>query len=266
MNKIEDYARRGEQHDIMDALKLITKAYISQCGVSLGYRTILYVAGEAWLERLAWQELPLSEMARKEPLVNIMPHITADYDPERYDKYDIAGMSEEELLDGCEKMIDENLFDDATQEVVCWGIMKATEEREDMSIEIETVAPDGTCLQGTLTKQRLGWTSLTMTAPYGDLYAQKAELVRDARVLLVEAYEDYNRMRSMEKEIRALYPKYQAELRKHKNDSAWKKDHVFDVVYGGITGNALPASQKFLHEWYGLEFYDSFDRIDPSWL
>ena len=66
MNKIkiiEDYAKRGEQHDIMDALILLTIAYINMCGISLGCRTVVFWAAEAWQKRLAWQDLPLSETA-----------------------------------------------------------------------------------------------------------------------------------------------------------------------------------------------------------
>ena len=43
MNKkvLEDYAKRGAQCDIMKALTLLTQAYISQCGISLGLRTLI---------------------------------------------------------------------------------------------------------------------------------------------------------------------------------------------------------------------------------
>ena len=51
MNTIEEYATLGESHDVMDALILLTQAYISQCGISLGNRTIVYDAAEAWLEQ-----------------------------------------------------------------------------------------------------------------------------------------------------------------------------------------------------------------------
>lgn len=100
MKTIKEYAKLGEVHDVMEALTLLTKAYISMCGISLGYRTVVYCAAEPWLERLAWLDLPLSEMARKEAFVTLMPHITNEYNPERHDKYDITGMDEEELLDG----------------------------------------------------------------------------------------------------------------------------------------------------------------------
>ena len=63
--KIEKLAKRGEQHDVMDALRLLTTAYIDMCGISAGCRTVVFYAAEAWQERLAWADLPLSELARK---------------------------------------------------------------------------------------------------------------------------------------------------------------------------------------------------------
>lgn len=125
-----EYARLGEHHDVMEALTLLTKAYINMCGYSLGYRTVVYCAGEAWQERLAWLDLPLSEMARKESLVTLMPFISNEYNPEIYDEYDISGMNEEELMAGCKQAITDKEFDEATIEVLCWGIMKATEKRK----------------------------------------------------------------------------------------------------------------------------------------
>lgn len=267
MNLFEDYARRGECQDEVEALKRITRAYISQCGISLGCRTVLYVAGEAWMERLAWMDLPLSEKARKLPLVELMPYITDEYIPEQYDKYDITGMSDEELLAGCREIIREKLFDDRTNEALCWGLLKATEEKKDLSLEVEAMATDGTQLKGILNEQRCAVTSLTMTSPYNGLVASVIELVRDARQFLVDLYEDYNRLRNMENEVLALYPKYQEELRKHKNDSSWKKACVFDDVYGDLIGNTvLLFPRKLFQEWFGLEFYDSLYRVDPTWL
>ncbi len=38
-------------------------------------------------------------------------------------------MNEEELMAGCKQAITDKEFDEATIEVLCWGIMKATEKR-----------------------------------------------------------------------------------------------------------------------------------------
>ena len=255
MNTIEEYARLGEHHDVMEALLLLTKAYTNMCGYSLGYRTVVYCAGEAWKEKLAWLDFPLSEMARKEPLVTLMPYITNEYDSEIYDEYDIAGMNEEELMAGCKQAITDKEFDEATIEVLCWGIMKATEKKEKLSQEIEVNAPDGTHLKGILTEQRCGCTSVTMTSPYNNLIALTIELERDARQLLIKAYEDCQKLRRQEEKIRALYPQYQDELRKCKNVSDWKKYTVFHKVYGQMVDDTVIVSpEKCFFEWFGLEF------------
>ena len=253
--KFGEYARLGEHHDVMEALTLLTKAYINMCGFSLGYRTVVYCAGEAWQERLAWLNLPLSEMARKESLVTLMPYITNEYDPEIYDKFDIAGMNEEELMAGCKQAISNKEFDEATIEVLCWGIMKATEKKKELSQEIEANAPDGTHLKGILTEQRCGCTSVTMAAPYNNLRALTIELERDARQLLIKAYEDCQNLRRQEEKIRALYPQYQDELRKSNNESGWKKYTVFNKVYGQLVDDTVIVSpEKWFFEWFGLEF------------
>lgn len=267
MKTIEEYAKLGEVHDEMEALTLLTKAYISMCGISLGYRTVVYCAAEPWLERLAWLDLPLSEMARKEALVTLMPHITSEYNPERYDKYDITGMDEEELLDGCKQIIRCKEFDEKTLEVLCWGILKATAEEKELSQEIEAIAPDGSPLKGILTCQSCSSTAVTMVSPYNDLMGSANELIRDAEELLVKTYEDYQRLHEKEKEIRALYPKYQDELRKNKDESHWKKYRVFEKVYGELVGQiVLGSTQSLFKEWFGLEFFDLWPPTNPSWL
>ena len=254
MRTIEEFAKSGEHHDVMDALSLLTHAYISQCGISLGDRSVIYVAAERWLERLAWMDLPLSEMARKYPLVCIMPHITSEYDPELYDEYDICGMDKKELLSVCRQILMDELFDEATNEVLCWGIIKATEERKKHSQEIETTAHDGTCLKGILTDQQLGYTYLTMTSPFEGIHISKCELVRDAKELLITGYEDYQRLHNMEREIRALYPKYQEELKKCENKSLWKKFRIFDDVYNKLIGDTvLSFPGQLFNVWFGLE-------------
>lgn len=252
---IESYAKRAENHDIMDALVLLTKAYIDQCGISLGCRTVIYCAAEAWQERLAWLDLPLSEMARKEPFVNLMPLITSEYDPEIYDKYDITGMSEEELLRACEMIVRDKEFDEVTNEVLCWGLLKAVEEERRLEVDIETVASDGTLLKGILTQQNIVDTSVTMVSPYDDIVLSKCELLRDAREMMSKGYDDYQRLRAMEAEVKALYPKYQEELANA--ESSWRKMTVFDKVYGELIGEtAIIFPEKLFRKWFGLEFFD----------
>ena len=255
MKTIKEYAKIGEHHDVMDALLLLTKAYVSQCGISLGNRTVIYCAAEAWQERLAWLDLPLSEMARKEPFVNLMPLITSDYDSEIYDKYDIAGMDKDELLSACDMIVRDKEFDEVTNEVLCWGLLKTVEEERKLEVEIETVASDGTLLKGILTQQNIVDTSVTMVSPYDDIVLSKCELLRDAREMMSKGYDDYQRLRAMEAEVKALYPKYQEELANA--ESRREKWIAFKKVYGGLIGKtAIIAPEKLFRKWFGLEFFD----------
>lgn len=125
METIEELAKRGEQHDVMDALRLLTKAYIEMCGISYSYRTVVYCAAELWQNRLEKMDHPLAEKARKWPLVLLMPYITSDYIKEKYDRYDIAGMNLEERLDCCKQIVHEKTFDEQTLEVMCWGMLES---------------------------------------------------------------------------------------------------------------------------------------------
>lgn len=253
---IEKYAVRGEQCDVMKALTLLTQAYISQCGISLGCRTVVYCAAEPWQERLAWMDLPLSEMARKEPFVHLMPYITKEYVPEEYDDYDITALENDELLKVCDRMIRSKEFDETTLEVIAWGLLKATEEDLFLSKEIEATAPDGTLLKGVLEKQKCSGTWMTMNSPYNDLSIAKHELVRNPQELLLAGYNDYQRLHQLEDEIRALYPVYITKLSKLKKDSNWERHRIYKHTYGKLLGDmVLVRTDKRIEEWFGLLFH-----------
>ena len=254
---IEKLAKRGEQHDIMDALRLLTEAYISMCGISAGCRTVIFYAAQAFQERLAWMDLPLSEIARKNGLIEFMPYINSEYDPEIYDRYDIAAMDNEELLACCQQIVDEEDFDEPTTEVLCWGLLKATEEKEELSQEIETVASDGTIIKSDHYSQNCGSTFVTISFPH-HFCVSKKELVQDLKGLMIEAYTDYQRLHNMENDIRALYPQYQAELAKCKDASEWDKRCAFRDVYSAIISTSiivLSSMVELFYDWWGLEFY-----------
>lgn len=256
MNTIEEYAKRGEQCDVMEALTLLTKAYISQCGISLSTRTVVYDAADPWMEKLAWLDLPLSKMARKESFVHLMPYITKEYVPEEYDDYDITAMEDDELLKVCNQMIRSKDFDETTLEVIACGLLKATEDEKLLARKIEVTAPDGTQLKGILEIQDRRHTWITMTEPYNGLIATKYELVRDGRELLLASYSDYHRLRQLEGEIRALYPTYLEEIGRLDKDSAWEKHCVFEETYGKLLDDIVIGSlDKLIEEWFGLKIF-----------
>ena len=49
----EQFANEGKCIDATSALILLTKAYISQYGVSLGNRSVVYSAAQEWQAKLA---------------------------------------------------------------------------------------------------------------------------------------------------------------------------------------------------------------------
>lgn len=237
----------------MKALTLLTEAYVDLCGISLGYRTVVYCAAEAWLEKLAWLDLPLSKMARKEPFVHLMPHISKKYVAEKYDEYDIAPVEDASLIVICNQMIREKALDKTTLEVTSWGILNSTEEEKFLSQEIEVKTPDGTLLTGTLQIQDCSKTMLIMNEPYQDLCVAKYELVRDARELLLAAYMDYQRLHQLEKELRALYPDYLDRLSKLEKDSAWEKYRIYRDIYGKLLDDmVLVGVDTLIEEFFGL--------------
>ena len=161
-------------------------------------------------------------------------------------------MENDELLRVCHQMTKSKEFDETTLEVICWGILKATEDEQWLSEEIEAIAPDGTMLKGVLERQNCGGTWMTMSSPYNDLSILKHELVRNAQELLLAGYSDYHRLRQMEGEIRALYPLYLDGISKLEKDSAWGRHRVFKDVYGKLFDGMVLIVESLMKDWWGL--------------
>ncbi len=131
----EKYAEEGEKMDALEALRLLTKAYIQECGNSIGMRTTVYTAAEQWLyHRLPEQSNnPLTEEQSEEPLVNLMPVFCEEYDPDYHDQWDICGglsLAQEGENAGdaykriCLVAIKEKRFDESSLRALSWGIKK----------------------------------------------------------------------------------------------------------------------------------------------
>ena len=240
---IKNFSERGAETDVMEALLLLTRAYIQECGISMGNRTVVYNAADAWLEKLAWLDLPLSAMARTEPFVKIMPYITEEYSPEDYDEYDIIGMNDDELLRCCSEIIYDREFDEKTLEVLCWGIRQCVTHKNFTPAAVEATASDGTPLKGLLTSQNLHGTYLTMLEPYKDLSIRVLGLERSPEALLIRGYLDYNDLLGKEAELRVLYSRYQFEYGRSiaRNESKWERWHLFYDVFGAIIGDSTLA-------------------------
>ena len=128
--KIAEYAKEGENFDVMTALRLLTKEYMRWCGFSLGYRTLIFDCGTYWVDKLAGMDLPLSEKARQKDItfVALMPDIEPSYDPEYYDQYDITGFSEKEYRMICHQYINDKDNNEDVKKVLCWGFARLAED------------------------------------------------------------------------------------------------------------------------------------------
>lgn len=265
MRSFDDYVAAGAGQDVMKALELLTRAYVSQCGLSLGCRTVVYCAAESWQLKLAFLDLPLSEMARKEPLFLIMPHISECYDPEVHDEYDICGMNNDELMSSCHDILISGEFDEATNEVLCWGIFEVCRNERFNPRPISTVAEDGTFLSGILRDQSLGCTTVEMTAPFV-MHGLRHELVRDPERILEAMYSERMKFQSMGKEIKSLYEDYRTRFLKIAPGKTMLKYRLFYDVYEPLIGDtSILSPQDLFYEWFGLEFYDIASGKDPSW-
>lgn len=131
----EKYAKEGEKMDALEALRLLTKAYMKECGISLSMRTTVYTAAEQWLyHRLPKQNNnPFTKEQSEEPLINLMPLLCKEYDPEYYSQWDICGgltlAQEGETVDDAYKRIcliavEERRYDIPTLRAFCWAIKK----------------------------------------------------------------------------------------------------------------------------------------------
>ena len=168
------------------------------------------------------------------------------------DDYDITAIENDELLRICLQEIKIKEFDNTTLDVISWGILKATEDEQWLSEEIEAIAPDGTMLKGVLEKQNCSGTWMTMSVPYSDLSITKHELIRNPRELLMTGYSDYRRLREMESKVRELYPVYLERISKLEKDSAWARHCVYKEVYGKLFDGMVLNVESLIKEWWGL--------------
>ena len=95
-----------------------------------------------------------------------MPYITEKYDSEIYDRFDIVAMDNKELLTCCEHIINKKEFDDLTTEVLCWGLLKATKEKDEVSQVIEATTSDGTVIKSDYYSQSCGSMFVAITSPH----------------------------------------------------------------------------------------------------
>ena len=111
---------KGRKMDPIHAMKLMTKLYMDNCGISLGERTLAYDAGSGWLKKYIEDNPEQTEWDSRTCFVDVMPAICADYDKEVYDRYDIGCSTIEEEREMA--IYSATSFDSDIAAALCWGI------------------------------------------------------------------------------------------------------------------------------------------------
>ena len=238
----EQFANEGKCIDATSALILLTKAYISQCGVSLGNRSVVYSAAQEWQEKLAWEESDLAVKARKLDLFELMPLLTKEYDPNVHDKYGIDGLSKNKLYQYTLSILEDEEFDEETNQVLCYGVKMSLEEKpifQPYKIEKKIIDSTGReiVLSGIVDMQSTNWTTVKMLSPY-QISGLKPELIKDTEGFLEKMYNQYLLILSKEKEIRSLYPTYIDEL-KHSNRHSFGTSRQMKQVFSSLFDEEL---------------------------
>lgn len=260
-SELANYAEKGESHDIMDALRLLTDAYVNYCGISMGDRTVVYIAAERWFERLAWQNLPLSEEACTSSLFEMLPKFSSNYIKEKHDKYDICGMKKDEYIQYCHEIIKENDVDEQTAEVLAWGIMDSLYEFARYDIEVPVVLNRKSANCQFCDAERVNITCRvydhSTSGTYIDIESLKIcgsynGLYKDITKMVEQMIEEYHELLSKETEIRALFPRYREMV--EKEPSRYQKTLMFDTAYEELLGNIKILSKEYaVRDLFGLD-------------
>ena len=114
------FVAKGRKMDPIHAMKLLTRMYIDNCGISLGERTLAYDAGSGWLKKYIDDNPEQTEWNDFTCFSEVMAAICVEYNAEEYDQYDIAPLTiEEERKDASSSA---KTLDEDTAAALCWGI------------------------------------------------------------------------------------------------------------------------------------------------
>ena len=105
-NTIKELANASEKMNPIHAMRLLTKLFVDNCGVSLGYRSVAYYAIWDWLADVA--------------PVDIMPLLCKKCTEELLADCDITYINEENTIRLVKEMLDQGLDHD-TAAALCRG-------------------------------------------------------------------------------------------------------------------------------------------------
>jgi len=127
--KIRDFVEKGKQMEHRRILYLLVDMYMGYCGVSKGYRTVVYDLGWAVFHKYAESEE--TEFTGDETYSSVMPRLHPEYTKE-YDEYDIAIIDDEKIPSFCMDILGEHDGDHEKCAAICYGMncwLKLSAER-----------------------------------------------------------------------------------------------------------------------------------------
>ena len=250
---IEELARRGEGHDIMDALRLLTDVYVNNCGISISIRTVAFEAMDAWLNRLAWTDLPLSKMMRHTGSWEMMPLFSSRYNPPECDDSDITPLQYPEMENIFLKQYEDGEFDEPTAEVMAWGLLNSQEKFEPKDIEHTfTINGEQITLKGILAVQEFNCTMIEIQSPV-ELTCILSWMERDVKHAMEQMYIEYLDFMSKGDYIRALYPRYRRRL--EQTERKFEKHGLLEQVYENLLPYKYLNYEPLMRKVLGLAIY-----------
>ena len=120
-NEIKNYALRADGIDAGDAMDVLIRMYLDNCGISLTDRTLAENAIHFWIAR--WRESH-PELSKNTGLYDMMDLRSEKYrnNKDFYDRYDVTCIDAEDSLRYCQDML-RDYTDDITRIALCAGIL-----------------------------------------------------------------------------------------------------------------------------------------------
>ena len=119
--QVISFIQEGFKMDKMKVLQLLIQEYMNLCGVSLGYRTVVFRFAEEIFEQ-SKEKFPdhIREQVKDEPFALVMYLLHADY-TEEYDKYDITHFEDTDFIIYAIRLLEEGV-DQESSAALCYGM------------------------------------------------------------------------------------------------------------------------------------------------
>ena len=118
--KFSQYVEMGKQMDKRRILSLLIDMYMKYCGISLGYRTVVYDLGWAVFTQFVKNEE--TEFTGEESFCKVMPKLHPEY-TEEYDKYDVCLLEDKNYPNLCMEILEEYAEQCVEQRAaICYGL------------------------------------------------------------------------------------------------------------------------------------------------